>query len=61
MKLNTDTLTGQIDNLNADSNSNTIDGVVYVTGGGTLVFNNQVFTNNNGVTASDLNVVACSA
>lgn len=61
MKLNTNTLTGQINNLNADGNSNTVDGVIYISGGGTLVFNNQLFNNNNGVTASDFNIVACTS
>jgi len=48
-------LIGQIDDLNLVSTSSSGDGSLFISGG-TITFNRPIFTNNNGITASDINV-----
>jgi predicted outer membrane repeat protein len=60
-KFSTLSLTGQITNFNANSNTNSVQGALYITGGGTLIFDNPTFTNNDGSTAADLNIETCTS
>jgi hypothetical protein len=60
-KFSTLSLTGLITNFNVNSYTNSVQGALYITGGGTLIFNNPTFTNNGGTIAADLNIETCTS